>query len=186
MSNREVMRARAGARGYTLVEMTISAAILLVLVALSLALLRASTREMETEAAVVALETDARRALEIMAEEIRQSRVMMISPQLPAVPGWTSVLVFQEATGIVGMAPSFGPSITYAYQWNPRQNWGEITRTQGGQTTVLLARLELNGFRLERDATSPNQVTIRLLLQMAIPNGDPVLLRVETAVLPRN
>ncbi len=180
------LRAPRGRAGFTIVEMLVSTTVLVGLISITLSLLRTSTDEFQVEVTVATLEGEALRAMEILSSEMRNSPLSQVHTQIPVSPGSGQTLVFQEVTGFSGMAPIYGPSVTYAYRWNATANWGEVTRTQNGRTEVLVSRLQANGFRLERDPVLTNKLTIRLSLELPGPYGSMIVRSLETSVFPRN
>lgn len=173
-------------RGFTLIEMMISIAVLAILIAMSLSLMISSTTEFSAETTVITLEAEARRALEKMTEEVRQSQINTMAGQVPLSPATISVLAFTKAIGMSQMAPVFGPTITYTYQWNATLNWGEVTRNESGKTFVLVSRVQANGFAVFRDPILTNKVSIRLTLESPGPYNAMIVRTVETSVYPRN
>lgn len=172
--------------GFTILEMMIVAALFTMLIVISLSLVSTSTQAFEAESAAVAVEADARRAMEQMAEELRRSQLTQISTQVPVSPGSASTVAFQPASSIAGMAPAYSSTVTYAYQFNTALNWGEVVRTENGRTATLVSRVAVNGFTLERDPVYTSKLTIRITLQVTLSNQTVVSRTVETSVYPRN
>lgn len=173
-------------RGFTMVEMMISIAVLSILVAVSMSLLITSTTEFSAETTVVTLEAEARRALEKITEDVRQGQLNTMTGQVPLGPASVSVIAFTKATGMSQMAPVFGPTITYQYQWNAAKNWGEVTRNESGKTILWVSKVQANGFSVFRDPMLTNKVTIRLTLESPGPYNAMIARTVETSVYPRN
>jgi prepilin-type N-terminal cleavage/methylation domain-containing protein len=204
---------RSGRRGFTLVEVMVSAAVMsLVLVSVAL-VTKTGNGVYRTTQARDALRQRTQHALNRIVDAVATaSKTTFAAP--PALPFGSSTLDFRTPTGIAGGVVSWGPKDRICFQMTGGTGHGQglgndgeivlIRDVDGASLTTVLAThvaeyLEGetfngaddngNGLIDERGLSfvlAGDQLTIRVTLALLDPDGEPVWVTTQTQVRLRN
>lgn len=196
------MRAFPGRRparsaGFTLLEVMVASAILVILVSITIMCLIQSTNLYEEDTLATTLETTGRRVIEDMALELRQAGRSTLVPWAPA--NATNIAFKQDIGYVSGTGPTYGSLIIYRGEIDPTENNDGIdnnknrlidefvvTRQVGAGNKVTIARyVKKNGLTFNWDAPSSTLV-INLVMENIDSKGRLTTKKISTSVMLRN
>ncbi|MBI5369155.1 MAG: prepilin-type N-terminal cleavage/methylation domain-containing protein [Planctomycetes bacterium] len=188
---------RAGSRAaFTLIELMIACAILAGLVLATMMIVVRSSAVSETDALINVLESDARRAVDQIAHDLRQAGETTL---VPTAPTNATSLAFKTNLGYSLAGVQWGPLVTYAVAYeNGETNNGVddnrnglidesvVTRSvSGGAATTIVRYVRENGLNFTWNAAT-STLQIRLTLERLGPDNRPVSRTASTSVMLRN
>ena len=190
------MNKRKNQKGFTLIEVVISAGILAIMMVVVYALLASSTRSFQQQSVQVWLDGNARDQCDRISRELLDAGR---STLFPLNPNNSTTLSFQRVTGFTGGALVYGPVIQYSWVLDPAEtdngvdddgdglvDEGRLIRTEAGQTVILIRdALQEDGLQFTRLA-GQDSVNITLTLQRRDGSRTVVTRVATTTVRLRN
>ncbi len=113
------MTSKRAVGGFTLVEVALATAVLLVLLSLILMTLTSWTDDVEVQIAAATLEGQARRVVDRIADELKDAGSSTFIPAATdlAVPNGSASLSYQKCTGFSGGVPIYGPQHRIEFEY---------------------------------------------------------------------
>ncbi|MBI3273407.1 MAG: prepilin-type N-terminal cleavage/methylation domain-containing protein [Planctomycetes bacterium] len=182
--------------GFTLLELVVALAILLVLLGAAIQVTLQGQAGYETDTLALTLEGDGRRVIDQIAHEVRQAAA---STLVPATPAASTSLSFKMNTGYGASGVQLGPLFAYAFALesgefdnglddnrNGLTDEGVVTRQVAGGVPVTIARyVRKNGLTFTWNAAT-STLQLALVLERLDSRGQLLSRTVKTSVKLRN
>ncbi|MBI3269291.1 MAG: hypothetical protein HYZ53_09740 [Planctomycetes bacterium] len=173
-----------GRAGWSLAEVSLACALLVLLVLTTLLILHASQQALEVGMATDALEAEARDLVERIVVELRQAGS---STLVPTNANGSTELSFQQNAGFADGAIRWGPVVTYALRDQPTLPGSPplraCVRISGERTLEVGRHVTPSGLTFTRTAGG---MQLCVTLQRDLPEGQAVVRTVTTSVALRN
>jgi len=173
--------------GFTLIEVMIATAILVIVASAIYGIFAGSSRFYATTVSLEHIQEQARRGVDQIAEELRLADQATLV--ITTVSGSNQV-VFRRITGFSGGAPQWSANITWNYQTSPVDangngvvDEGRVVRTLNGVSITLCHNVLQGGLVFTRTG---DNVLIRLTLIGLDGQGKLIQTFAETSVTLRN
>jgi prepilin-type N-terminal cleavage/methylation domain-containing protein len=168
--NRKILNLLNGARarqGMTMAEVLISAIIFSVVLAACYALLIAGSDSWETNEAKIELQQELRKAVDWIAQDLRQAGSVSIT-NVPADGAWYTLITFRKASGVSGGSVVWDTDAT-KYSLGGTDS-AQLQRQVGSQTPRVIAQ-NFQSLQFRRQSASADVVDVAMQAQKKTPRG---------------